>query len=101
MTEEAKKRFGIFFNLGSANKLKQDWPQARQWLEKSFSHNRKTQGDSAAVLAYTYFHLAGVAQAEGQTDLSREYAQKSLTLAERHKLAELRAEAEALLKQKR
>jgi hypothetical protein len=54
-----------------------------------------------AVLAYTYFHLAGVAQAEGQTPLSREYAQKNLALAERHKLAELRAEAEAFLKQKR
>jgi hypothetical protein len=48
-----------------------------------------------------YFHLAGVAQAEGQTNLSREYAQKSLALAERHKLTELRAEVEALLKQKR
>ena len=91
----------LYNNLGSANKLKQDWPQARQWLEKSLSHNRKTQGDSAAVLAYTYFHLAGVAQAEGQTSLSREYAQKSLALAERHKLAEVRAEVEAMLKQKR
>lgn len=66
-----------------------------------FSHNRALVGDSAAVLAYTYFHLASVAQAEGQTDLSREYAQKSLALAERHKLADLRSEAEAMLKQKR
>jgi tetratricopeptide (TPR) repeat protein len=91
----------LYNNLGSAYKLKQDWPQARQWLEKSLNHNSKTQGDSAAVLAYTYFHLAGVAQAEGQTNLSREYAQKSLALAERHQLADLRAEVEALLKQKR
>jgi tetratricopeptide (TPR) repeat protein len=91
----------VLNNLGAAYKLKKDWPQARQWLEKSLSHNRKTQGDSAAVLAYTYFHLAGVAQAEGQTALSREHAQKSLALAERHKLTELRAEVEALLKQKR
>jgi len=91
----------LFNNLGSANKLKQDWSQAWQWLEKSLQHNRTIAGDSAQVLAYTYFHLAGVAQAEGQTNLSREYAQKSLALAERHKLAELGAEVEALLKQKR
>ncbi len=91
----------LYNNLGSAHKLKKDWPQARQWLEKSLSHNRALAGDSAAVLAYTYFHLAGVAQAEGQTHLSREYAQKSLALAERHKLAEVRAEVEAMLKQKR
>jgi tetratricopeptide (TPR) repeat protein len=51
----------LYNNLGSANKLKKDWPQARQWLEKSLNHNRKTHGDSAAVLAYTYFHLASVA----------------------------------------
>jgi tetratricopeptide (TPR) repeat protein len=91
----------LFNNLGSAHKLKQDWLQARQWLEKSLSHNRKTQGDSASVLAYTYFHLAGVAQAEGQIDLSREHAQKSLVLAERHKLNDLRTDVEVLLKQKR
>jgi hypothetical protein len=57
------------------------------------------QGDSASVLAYTYFHLAGVALAEGQTDRSREYAQKSLALAEQHKLVELVEEAKALLKE--
>ncbi len=91
----------LYNNLGSGYKLKQDWPQARQWLEKSRSHNRALAGDSAAVLAYTYFHLAGVAQAEGQTPLSREYAQKSLALAERRKLAELRAEVEAFLKENR
>jgi tetratricopeptide (TPR) repeat protein len=99
--EEQEMTGTILNNLGSAYKLKQDWPQARQWLEKSLSHNRKAQGDSAAVLAYTYFHLAGVAQAEGQANRSREYAQKSLALAERHKLTELRAEVEAFLKQKR
>ena len=91
----------LYNNLGSAHKLKQDWPQARQWLEKSLRHNRAVVGDSAAVLAYTYFHLAGVAQAESQANLSREYAQKSLALAERHKLSDLRKEVEALLRQKR
>ncbi len=91
----------LYNDLGSAHKLKQEWPQARHWLEKSLSHNRALAGDSAAVLAHTYFHLAGVAQAEGQTPLSREYAQKSLALAERHKLADLMKEVEALLKQKR
>lgn len=82
--------------MGSAYKLKKDWPQARQWLEKSLSHNRKVQGDSADVLAYTYFHLAGVAQAQGQTKLSRGYAQKSLILAELHKLKDLTEEVQAL-----
>ena len=57
------------------------------------------QGDSAAVLAYTYFHLAGVAQAHGQTKLSHEYAQKSLALAEQHKLKDLAEQARALLPQ--
>ncbi len=89
----------LYNNLGSANKLKEDWPQTRQWLEKSLRHNRRVQGDSAAVMAHTYFHLAGVAQAEGQTNLSREYAQKSLALAERHKLKELVEEVDALLQE--
>ncbi|MCI0690672.1 tetratricopeptide repeat protein [candidate division KSB1 bacterium] len=45
----------LYNNLGSANKLKKDWPQVRQWLEKSLSHNRALAGDSTAVLAYTIF----------------------------------------------
>lgn len=89
----------LYNNLGAAYKLQQDWPQALHWLEKSVSHNLRMQGDSASVLAYTYFHLAGVADAQGQSARAREYAQKSLALAERHKLAELRNEVEALLKQ--
>ncbi len=60
-------------------------------------HNRKVQGDISAMLASSYFHLAGV----GQANLSREYVQKSLVLAEHHKLTDLRAEVEAFLKQKR
>ncbi|MGH7599145.1 MAG: hypothetical protein ACREOI_22545 [bacterium] len=56
-----------------------------------------SQGAGLRFIGYSL--LAGVAQAEGQTNLSREYAQKSLALAERHKLADLRAELEALLKQ--
>ncbi len=89
----------IYNNLGAAYKLKQDWPQAVLWLEKSVSHNLRVQGDSASVLAYTYFHLAGVAHAQGQPARAREYAQKSLALAERHKLAELRKEVAALLRE--
>jgi len=53
------------------------------------------------VLAYTYFHLAGVARGEGQLSLSREYAQKSLALAEHHKLKELVEEVKALLKEEK
>lgn len=97
-----QKLLGIILNnLGSAHNVLKNWAKAKEYLKQSLAHNRRVQGDSAAVLAYTYFHLASVAQAEGQTNLSREYAQKSLALAEHHKLTELRAEVEALLEQKR
>lgn len=88
----------VLNNLGSSHKLLKNWAKAEQYLQQSLAHNRRVQGDSASVLAYTYFHLAGVAQAQGQSARAREYAQKSLALAERHKLTELRAEAEAILK---
>jgi len=89
----------ILNNVGLTLKSLRRWPESERFLRRSAEHHRKVQGDSAAVLAYTYFHLAGVAQAEGQTPLSREYAQKSLALAEHHKLAELREQVQALLQE--
>ncbi len=89
----------VLNNLGSAHKSLKHWPQAEQYLQQSLAHNLRVQGDGASVLAYTYFHLAGVAHAQSQSARAREYAQKSLALAERNKLAELRKEVEALLRE--
>jgi tetratricopeptide (TPR) repeat protein len=91
----------ILSNVCSTIKSLQRWSEAERFLRQSAEHYRKTQGDSAVVLAYTYFLLACVAQAEGQTPLSREYAQKSLALAKRHNLTDLRAKVNVFLKQKR
>ena len=87
-------------NLGSAHKLAQNWPLAKQFLRRSVAHNRATQGDSAAVLAFTYFHLAGMHQAQSWADSARFYAQKSLTLARKHALEDLIKQAEALLQKR-
>lgn len=90
----------ILTNVGLSLKSLKHWTQAEQYLQQSLAHNRSVQGDSAAVLAYTYFHLAGVAHAQSQPARAREYAQKSLALAARHKLAELQKEVEALLRER-
>lgn len=89
----------ILNNLGSAHKSLKNWQKAEQYLRRSIEHNRVVQGDSAEVLAYSYFHMAGVCQAQGQLERAREYAQKSLVLAELHKLTDLRGEVEALLRE--
>ncbi len=87
----------VFNNLGSAHKSLQDWVEAQRWLEKSIAHNRALLDDSAVVLAYSYFHLAGVYHAQSQPDSARFYAQKSLALCEHHALAELQEKVRVLL----
>jgi len=43
--------------------------------------------------------MSGVCQAQGQLESAREYAEKSLALAEHHKLTDLRKEVETLLRE--
>lgn len=67
-------------NLGSANKVRKDWPEALRWLRKSVAHNRAVAGDSASVLGFTYYHLADVFYQTNQPDSARYYVEKSLVL---------------------
>ncbi len=76
----------VYNNLGSAHKLREDWPEALAWLRKSAAHNRAVAGDSASVLGFTYFHLAVVFHRTGAADSARFYIEKSLAL--RHALGE-------------
>jgi len=89
----------LFNNLGAAFKLQHNWSQAQDYLYRSVSHNRAVQGDSAAMLAYSYFHLAGVHLAQSHADSARIYAQKSLGLATHHELSELQEEIKSLMGQ--
>ncbi len=72
----------LYNNLGSAHKIRRAWPEAQQWLRKSITHNRAIAGDSAAVLGYTYYHLADVFQQTEQPDSARYYIQKSRHIRE-------------------
>jgi len=84
-------------NLGSAHKANENWQEAEVYLRQSVHHNKTVQGDSASVLAYTYFHLAGVMQAKAEADSSRYYAKISQNIAQKHALTELLENIDALL----
>jgi len=87
----------VLNNLGAAHKIKKNWPQAEDYLHQSIQHNRAVVGDSAAVLAFTYFHLGGVLHAQAQPDSARYYAEQSQVLAQKHGLKDLQEEIRALL----
>ena len=91
----------VLNNLGSAHKLLQDWERAKDFLYRSINHNRAVQGDGAAVLAYSYFHLASVHHEQSKPDSTRVYALKSLILCQQNALRELQQKVQALLEQVR
>jgi len=87
----------VLNNLGAAYKISKNWPLAEGYLRQSIQHNRAVVGDSAAVLAYSYFHLGGMLHAQAQADSARYYAEKSHALAQKHGLKDLLEEIRALL----
>ncbi len=97
--QEEEALGNILNYLGSAHKVLRDWPKAEQYLQQSIAHNRAVQGDSAQVLGYSYFHLAGVSQAQNQSHKAKEYAGLSHALVKQHQLEELQKEVEALLRE--
>lgn len=86
----------VLNNIGSAHKSRKDWSEAEAYLRRSVAHNTAIQGDSAAVLAYTHFHLAGVLRATARPDSARHHAAHAEALAARHELAALLEEIQAL-----
>ena len=79
----------IINNLGSANKLKQEFNAAKKWLYESKAFNRALAGDSTAVLAYTYYHLADIFLQTGITDSTQHYLNRSEPIAQKHNLTSL------------
>jgi hypothetical protein len=67
----------VYNNLGSAHKARQPWLEALAWLRKSATHNRAVAGDSAAVVGFTYYHLAEVFLHTQRPDSARYYVEKS------------------------
>ena len=87
----------ILNNLGSGYKTAKNWQQAEYYIRQSIRYNEAVQGDSAAVLAYSYYHFSCIWQIKAQPDSVRYYAEKSQTLAKKHGLNELLEEIRALL----
>ena len=93
---EAELQGSIINNLGSAYKLKKDFTQAKNWLYKSWAFNRALDGDSTAVLAYTYYHLADVYSQTGAADSTLYYLNKSEPIIQKHQLAGLQDDIKVL-----
>lgn len=95
-SNEAELQGTIINNLGSAHKLRKDFTEAKNWLYKSRAFNRALHGDSTAVLAYTYYHLADVFSQTGAADSTLYYLNKSEPIVQKHQLAGLLADIKAL-----
>ena len=97
-SNEAELQGSIINNLGSAYNLKKDFTQAKNWLYKSWAFNRTLNGDSTAVLAYAYYHLADVYLQTGAADSTLYYLNKSEPIVQKHQLAGLLDDIKALRK---
>jgi len=86
----------ILNNLGSGYKTARNWQQAEYYIRQCIRYNEALQGDSAAVLAYSYFHFSCIWQIKAQPDSVRYYAEKSQALAKKHGLNELLEEIRTL-----
>ena len=79
----------ILNNLGSAHKDLENWKEAEDFLQKSSEFNTALKGENAPVLAYTYFHLAGVMEGKKKKKRAKEYAEKARIIAEKNELTDL------------
>ncbi len=87
----------VLNNFAAAYKSENDLSNAESYVRKSILFNRTLAGDSAAVLAYSYFHLSDILNRKAQLDSVAYYAQKSIAIARKYGFVGLLKEVSSVL----